>query len=329
MRALIVGLLALAVGLPSSASELVVYSERKEQLLQPLLEQFKAETGITVRLLTDQAAVLIERIAAEGASTRADLLVTVDAGGLYQAAERGLLLPLQSELLDAAIPAHLRDAEGRWFGLSLRARSFVYDSRKLSASELGSYADLADPKWRGKLCLRSSAKVYNQSLVAMMLARLGEAETERIVRGWVANLAAPPFADDSLAISAVVAGRCQVALVNSYYLGRMQKDNPRLPAQLHFADQDGAGTHVNISGAAVVKASKKPAQAQQLLEWLASDRAQELFAAANLEFPAKPGIAVDPVVAAWGSFRQDATPVAESGRRQADAVKLMDRAGWR
>lgn len=313
----------------SAAEELVVYSERKEPLIQPIFARYERETGTKVTWLTDAAPVLIERLAAEGAATRADLFMAVDAGNLWQAAERGLLAKLDAPALEAAIPANLRDPDGRWFALSQRARTIVYSTQRVKPAELSTYEALADPKWKGRLCLRSSKKVYNQSLTATLIARSGAEQTEGVVHGWVANLAAPPFADDTLLVQAIAAGQCDVGIVNTYYLGRLQKDDPALPVTVFWPNQADAGVHVNISGAGVVAASPQKAQAQKLLEWLASDAVQADFARLNLEFPAKPGVAVDPVVAAWGPYKADPVNVVEAGRRQAEAVRLMDRAGWK
>jgi iron(III) transport system substrate-binding protein len=246
-----------------------------------------------------------------------------------QAAAAGVLAALDSPALRAAVPEHLRDPDGRWYGLSMRVRTMVYNPDRVRPEELSSYAALADARWRGKLCLRSSKKVYNQSLVATQIAHRGVDEVEAMVRGWVANLAAPPFADDTLAIRAVAAGQCEVALVNSYYLGRLQAEDPNIKARLHWADQDGHGVHVNISGAGVVASSKRREAAQRLLEWLAGAEAQAKFAQANYEYPVRAGVDLDPIVAAWGSFKADTINVGEAGRLQAQAVKLMDRSGWR
>lgn len=322
-------LIACLVAPSLQAAELVVYTERKEPLVKPIFDRYERETGTRVRLLSDAAPVLIERIAAEGANTRADLFMAVDAGNLWQAAERGLLDATKSPALDAAIPAHLRDPQGRWFALSLRARTLVYSTARVKPAELSTYEALADAKWKGRLCLRSSKKVYNQSLVATMIERLGAERTEKVVRGWVANLATAPFADDTLLANAIAAGQCDVGLVNTYYLGRLQHDTPGFPVQVFWADQAGAGAHVNVSGAGVVAASRNKAEARKFLEWLASDAVQAEFAAVNFETPARPGVKLDPVVAAWGPFRADPVNVSVAGKRQAEAVRLMDRAGWR
>ena len=328
MRVVLLSLL-LACGAASAADELVVYSERKEPLIQPIFATYTQETGVQVKWLTDAAPVLIERLAAEGEATRADLFMAVDAGSLWQAAERGVLLPIASPALEKAIPANLRDPEGQWFALSQRARTIVYSTERVKPDQLSTYEALADPQWKGKLCLRSSKKVYNQSLVATLLARSGAEQVETVVQGWVANLAAPPFADDTLLVQAIAAGQCDVGIVNTYYLGRLIKDDPALPVTVFWPNQADAGVHVNISGAGVVKYSKHKQAAQKFLEWLASDTAQDEFARLNFEYPAKTGIAVDPIVAAWGEFKPDPINVVEAGRRQADAVKLMDRAGWK
>ncbi|WP_200769566.1 extracellular solute-binding protein [Fontimonas thermophila] len=315
----------------AQAAELVVYSARAESLIKPIFERYERERGIKIRYLTDKEAPLIERLRAEGRNTPADLLLTVDAGNLWQAAELGLLRPLQSATLAANIPEHLRDPEGRWYGLSVRARTIVYARDRVQPSDLDSYAALADGRWRGRLCLRTSKKVYNQSLVAMMIAELGMARTEQIVRGWVANLAAPPFASDNEVMDAIVARRCDVGIVNTYYFGRLLREKPELELALFWPDQgeNGRGVHVNVSGAGVTRHAKHPQAAQALLEWLSAGPAQHMFAALNLEYPANPDVPPDPAVAAWGSFRQNPINVAQAGALQAEAVKLMDRVGYR
>lgn len=329
MRLLIVLLLSVLAAQAARADELVVYTERKEPLVRPIFDRYTEETGVTVRILSDSAPVLIARLAAEGANTRADVFMAVDAGSLWQAADKGLLAPLQSTALAANVPAHLRDPQGRWFALSQRARTIVYSSERVQASQLSTYEQLADPMWKGRLCLRSSKKVYNQSLVATMIERLGAARTEEVVRGWVANLATAPFADDTLLANAIAAGQCDVGIINTYYLGRLQHDTPGFPVRVFWPNQADAGVHVNISGAGVVAASKHKAAAQRFLEWLASAEAQADFANVNFEFPVLAGAALDPVVAGWGAFKPDPVNIAVAGHRQAEAVRLMDRAGWR
>ncbi|MEJ2576834.1 MAG: Fe(3+) ABC transporter substrate-binding protein [Gammaproteobacteria bacterium] len=319
-----------ALGLPAAASadEVVVYSARNEHLIKPLFDQYTAETGVEIKFITDKEGPLLQRLKAEGKRTPADMLITVDAGNLWQAAESGVLAAVDSPVLQANVPAHLRDPDNRWFGLSVRARTIAYNTERVAPAELSTYEDLADPKWRGRLCLRTSKKVYNQSLVATLIARHGEPEAEQIVRGWVANLATEPFSNDTKALEAVAAGRCDVTIVNTYYYGRLLKQNPDLNVALFWPNQGGSGVHVNVSGAGITRYAKHPEAAQALLEWLASPAAQQTFAAVNMEYPVNPEVAPDAAVAAWGSFEADRLNVAEAGRLQADAIKLMDRAGY-
>ena len=320
---------ALGTAPAAAAPEVVVYSARNEQLIKPLFDAYTSKTGVGVRFVTDKEGPLLARLQAEGANTPADVLVTVDAGNLWQAGEVGVLAAIDSPVLRANIPAQLRDPGDRWFGLSVRARPLVYSTDRVRAADLVSYEDLADPKWKGRLCLRTSKKVYNQSLVAMMLARLGEAETARVVGGWVTNLATEPFANDNQVMEAIDAGKCDVGIVNTYYFGRLAKERPGLKVAIAWPNQASSGVHVNVSGAGVTRHAKHPDEARQLLEWLSSAEAQGLFASLNLEYPANPAIAPDPAVAAWGSFKADPAHVADAGRLQAAAVMLMDRAGYR
>jgi iron(III) transport system substrate-binding protein len=332
MRMSMLVALAALLAIPATAwpaSEVTVYSARIEQLIRPLFDAFTRHSGIGVRFITDKEGPLLERLRTEGANTSADLLLTVDAGNLWQAAESGLLQPVRSAALEANIPAHLRDSRGLWFGLSVRARTIVYNSGRVKPPELSTYEDLASPKWKGRVCLRTSKKVYNQSLVAMLLAQHGEATTQRIVRGWVDNLAAPVFADDTMMMDAIAAGQCDVGIVNTYYFGRLKQKSPELPLALYWPNQGSSGVHVNISGAGVTRHAKNRAGAIELLEWLSSPAAQRLYADANLEYPANPVVEPDPLVASWGTFKQNPINVAKAGELQSAAVKLMDRAGYR
>lgn len=310
-------------------TNLTVYSARNEQLIGPMLAQYQElHPEVKVSLVTGSAGPLLERLRAEAETSPADVLITVDAGNLWEAAQTGLLAALDSPALEAAIPAHLRDPDLQWVGLSVRARTIVHHPQRAPASSLSSYAALAEPEWKGRLCLRTSKKVYNQSLVAMLIAENGEEQTESIVRGWVENLAAPPFSNDTAVLKAIAAGQCDVGIVNTYYYGRLLRENPELPLAIFWPDQDGAGVHVNVSGAGVLKASDRAQAAQQLVEWLASAQAQTDFAGMNLEYPANPAVEAVPAVADWGSFKPNLINVNEAGRLQATAVKLMDRAGY-
>lgn len=312
-----------------AAPTLVVYSARNEQLIKPVFDAYTRETGVEVRFTTGDAAVLIERLAAEGRNSPADLLMTVDAGELWNATQRGLLQPVKSATLMGNVPAHLRDPGGRWFGLSMRARTIFYSPQRVNPKTLSTYEALAQPAWKGRLCLRTSKKVYNQSLVAMMIARDGEATTEQVVRGWVANLAADVFPNDTVLLEAIAAGQCDVGIANTYYFGRIIKERPDFPVRVFWANQASGGVHVNISGAGVAKYSRNVAAATRFLEWLSGPKVQAHFAAVNMEYPVNPAAAVDPIVKSWGSFEPSLGSIAEAGRLQPAAVRLMDRAGYR
>jgi len=313
----------------AAAETLVVYSARNEQLIKPVFDAYTRETGVEIRFTTGDAAVLIERLAAEGRNSPADVLLTVDAGELWNAAQRGLLRPVRSSVLERNVPAHLRDPGHSWFGLSQRARTIVYSPQRVDARKLGTYEALAAPEWKGRLCLRTSKKVYNQSLVATMIAAHGERETEQVVRGWVANLATDVFANDTQLLEAIAAGQCDVGIVNTYYYGRIVKERADFPVKLFWANQGAGGTHVNISGAGVTKHSRNAAAATRFLEWLSAGKAQQHFAAVNMEYPANPAAAIDPLVASWGKFKASPVNISAAGRLQPAAVRLMDRAGYR
>lgn len=316
---------------PAFAEELVVYSARKEHLIQPLFEAYTKETGVEIKYVTDKAGPLLQRLKAEGKNTPADLLLTVDAGNLWHAANEGLLQPVDSPVLNDNVPANLRDTENRWFGLSLRARTIVYSTERVKPEELSTYAALGDPEWKGRLLLRTSKKVYNQSLVAMMIAEYGVGETEKTVRNWVANLAAAPFSNDTKTMEAIVAGQGDVAIVNTYYFGRLLRKNPDLKLALYWPNQNtpGSGVHVNVSGGGVTAHAKNPEAATRFLEWLSSAKAQNLFADANLEYPVNPAVKTNAEVAAWGTFTPSPFNLTKAGELQEAAIRLMDRAGYR
>lgn len=314
-------------------AEVVVYSARNEQLIKPLFDAYSKESGVTITFVTDKEGPLLARLKSEGENTPADLLITVDAGNLWQAKQEGLLQAVDSATLQHNVPEHLRDPDNYWFGLSVRARTLFYNPNQVKVEQLSTYQALADKTWEGRLCLRSSKKVYNQSLVAMMIAKDGEAATEQVVKGWVKNLAAPPFPDDTKLLEAVGAGLCAVGIANTYYYGRLMKDHPELPIKIFWPNQSvtgqqGEGVHVNVAGAGVTRYARNRKQAVKLLEWMSSAKAQNLFADDNMEYPVNPAIQPAATVAAWGSFKPNLINVAKAGELQAQAVKLMDRAGY-
>ena len=312
----------------SDATTLTIYTSRKEHLVKPLFDRYSEETGVNIRYITDKAGPLIQRLKAEGATTPADMLITVDVGNLWQAAELDLLKPSESTTLDTNIPTELREADNRWVGLSVRARTIVYSTDRVKPEDLSTYEDLADSKWQGRLCLRTSKKVYNQSLIASMIQGIGANQTEQVVKGWVANLATAPFSNDTKAMEAVLSGQCDATIVNTYYFGRLKRDNPDLALALFWPNQDNRGVHINVSGAGVTKHAKQPEAALKLLEWFTMAEAQAQLAEANQEYPANANVEPAAEVASWGDFKADAVNVEAAGRLQADAVKLMDRAGY-
>jgi iron(III) transport system substrate-binding protein len=278
---------------------------------------------------------LIERIKSEGANTPADVLMTVDAGNLWRAQEAGLLQPISSKELQAAVPNNLRDSRGHWFGLSKRARVIVYNKSRVKPSQLSTYEDLANPKWKGRLIIRSSSNVYNQSLVGSMLAVHGGKKTEDWAKGVVANFANPPKGNDTAQIKDVAAGSADLTIVNTYYVVRLMESKKPEDREIaskigvFFPNQRDRGTHVNISGGGVVKNSDNRAAAILFLEYLVSPEAQAILAKGNNEYPVRAGVAVDPLVASLGKFKEDRLNASVYGRNNAEALKLMDRAGWK
>ena len=311
---------------------IVVYSSRNEHLIQPVFALFTEQTGIDVKYTTDKAGVLIERIKAEGKNTPADVLITVDAGTLGYAAQQGIFQTLDSAVVAERVPAYLRDDNDYWTGLSLRARTIVYSTQRVNPEQLSSYQDLGSSQWQGRVCLRTSKKVYNQSLVAMLIAEQGEAKAESIVSSWVDNLAIPPTSNDTKLMDAILAGQCDVGIINTYYFGRLQEKQESLPLALFWPNQteeENSGVHVNVAGVGILKHSKNAAQAKRLVEWLVSDSAQALFAGVNKEYPINDSVKVNPQVASWGRFKQNPLPLSQAYLLQPAAVKLMDRAGYK
>jgi len=317
------------------AGEVNVYSGRKEALIKPLLERFTAATGIAVNLVTGKSDQLHVRLLAEGRNSPADMLITADAGNLHRAKMAGLLQTVDSALLRERIPARYRDPDGTWFGLSLRARVIIYAPDRVDRGALSTYEALADPRWKGRIVVRSSGNVYNQSLIASLIAAHGVAATETWARGLVANFARSPKGGDTDQIRAVAAGEADVAIANTYYYARLvasakNGDKAVVKAtRLFFPNQNGRGAHVNVSGAGVTAHAKNRDDAIRLLEFMASDEGQRLFAELNHEFPVRDGIARSAVVSGWGAFKADPLALAVLGENNAEALRLADRAGWR
>ena len=308
--------------------DLQVYSARHYDLEDAFVE-FEEQTGLSVDFIYGDDTELLERLKAEGDETPADLFVTVDAGNLWNAADQGELAPVDSTALRDAIPEAYRDSQDRWFGLALRARTVAYNPDNVDPAELDTedtYAGLTDPKWRGRLCMRDSTEAYTQSLVASLIDLHGREETLAIVEGWLDN-DVEIMSNDILLLEALDAGTCDVALVNHYYYARELEEKPDMNVELFWASQDGAGTHVNVSGAGVVRASDAPAKAQQLLEWLATD-GQQAFVGGNHEYPVNPEVAPDDVVAGFGEFEAMPLNAEAYGSLNAEAVDLLAEAGY-
>jgi iron(III) transport system substrate-binding protein len=323
------------VGSISAAAEVNIYSAREENLIKPILDRYSAQTGTKVNLITGGADELIKRLELEGANSPADLLLTVDVGRLLRAKEAGLLQSVESSILEDVIPAQYRDSSGQWFAVSLRSRVIVYDKARVDPAQLSSYEALVDPKWKGKICVRSSTNIYNQSMTAAMLSHSGVAATEQWARGLVANFARNPQGGDRDQIAAIAAGQCELALVNTYYLAGMLKSavgNDKRTAEsvgVFWPNQQDRGAHINISGAGVTKSAKNRDAAVALLEFMVSEEAQRWYADTNDEFPVRAGIPVSDILRSWGDFKADSIPLEQLGVHNAEAVRLMDRAGWK
>lgn len=311
-----------------------VYSHRHYEADQRLFDRFTESTGIEVNVVTGSADELITRLENEGDASPADVLVTVDAGRLHRAKTRNLLQPVQSELLEENVPSHLRDRDDQWFGLTRRARIVVYHRERVDSTALSTYEALAEPEWEDRVLIRSSANVYNQSLLASLVAHLGPDRAEEWAAGIVENMAREPSGGDTDQVEGVAAGVGDVAVVNTYYVARLaasdDPDERRVAEQVgvFFPNQDGRGAHVNVSGAGVTRHAPNPDNAVRLLEFLTGDAAQRIFARANHEYPVKAGVEWSEPLRRWGEFRADTLDLTVLGENNAQAVRIFDRVGW-
>jgi iron(III) transport system substrate-binding protein len=308
-----------------------VYSARHYGALEKVFGEFTKQTGITVRLSTGTSQSLLERLRADGAQSPADAFLVVDAGTAQIAAAENLLQPVSTETLKNAIPAEYRDPQGRWFGVTRRVRTIMYNPAKIKPSELSTYAALADRKWRGRLCMRPATHVYTISLVSNLIANLGEKEAERVVRGWVANR--PTFIDsDERILLTVAAGKCDVAITNTYYLANLLKKDPAFPVKPFFANQNESGVAVNLTAIGVTANAPNKDYAIQLIEWLAV-RGQAIDATGivggNSEFPITDAAPRTKEVADFGAFKMDSAAVLKYGATQSQTLKLLERAGYK
>jgi iron(III) transport system substrate-binding protein len=327
--------LAIAAGNAATAQEQVnVYSARQETLIQPQIEAFTEATGIVVRLVTGGSDALIERIRTEGVNSPADVLLTVDVGRLVRAKDAGVVRPVESEILNANIPSQYRDASGYWYGLGLRSRVIFYAPDRVDVVDLSTYESLADPMWRDRVCIRSSSNVYNQSLLASMVAHLGGEAAEAWAAGVVANMARVPQGGDRDQILAVAAGECDIAVANTYYFARMLNGTPEQreatsQVRLFWPNQEGRGAHMNISGGAVTVNAPNPENALKFLEFLTTPEAQQIYASSVFEYPVRPGVELADTLVDFGPFKADSVDLESVAAHQSDALRIFDRVGWR
>ena len=317
-----------------AAGEVNLYSYRQPFLIEPMLDEFTKQTGVKVNVVFAKKG-MVEKIKAAGANNPADAVLTVDVGRLDALTKAGLLDPVDSAILDESIPAHLRHPEGFWFGLTTRARIALVSRERMQSGEIETLADLADPKLRGRICTRSGKHVYNVALIASVIAHEGEAAAEQWLAGVRDNLARKPQGNDRAQAKGIYEGVCDVAISNHYYMGKMAT-NEEKPEQkdwanavrAQFLDQDGRGNHVNISGAAVIKDAKNRDNAVALLEFLAGDKAQSMYATVNFELPVKAGVGTDPYIESWGPFKADSLSLETIARHREAATKLVDKVGF-
>ncbi len=335
MHATRITLLTLLTTCLVHAEEVVnVYSARHYDTDDTIYDEFTAKTGIKVNLISASSDALIERLQREGKRSPADVFITVDAGRLFQAEQKDIFQPISSPVLSRQIPANLRHPEGLWFGLTKRARIILRSKERTNKGEISNYEDLADPKWKGKVLIRSSSNVYNQSLVGSIIEAQGKSNAETWCKGVVANMARPPQGGDRDQIKGVAAGEGDVAVANSYYFARMLSGTPEereaaSKVEVVFPNQKNRGTHVNLSGVGVVKAAPNKANAIKFIEFLSGDRAQEVFAKGNNEYPVAPSAQTIPVLKDFGAFKEDQVNAAKFGNNNTEAIRMMDRAGWR
>ena len=331
---LYITLSSLFTQLAHAQDELNVYSARKEAYIKPLLDQFSERYDVKVNLITSKADALIERLKNEGENSPADVLITTDAGRLHRAKESGLLRDIASDQFADSVPEQYRDPENFWFGLSLRLRVIVYSNDRVDPENLSTYEQLTDPMWKNRICIRSSNNIYNQSLVASLVSHHGVEETQSWANQFVENFARKPQGGDRDQVKAVASGQCDLAVVNSYYLGKMLIGNDEEIAaadkvSLYWPNQADRGTHVNISGIGVTKHAKHPKLATQLIEFLYTDEAQAWYGDVNLEYPVRNNLTTNTILEDWGPFKADTLNLSELGNLNATAVQIMDRAKWR
>lgn len=319
----------------SNNNEINLYTDRHYESDEKLYEEFTKDTGIKVNVVKGDSDELIERLHREGKDTQADLFITADAGRLYRAKERGLLQAVNSETLFNNIPENLRDKDNNWYGLTMRARVLVYDKDKIKPEQLSTYEDLTDPKWKGKVLVRSSSAIYNQSLIASFIAVNGEEAAREWAKGIVSNLAREPKGNDRDQAKAVVAGEGDVAIMNTYYIGLMSNSSDPEEVKVaqkvgvFFPNQNTTGTHVNVSGVGLTKNTKNKENAIKFMEFLSSEKAQKQFAEANFEYPANPKVEAAELLKSWGNFKRQTVDLSKLGEYNKKAQEIMNEVGWK
>ncbi|MBM3346531.1 MAG: Fe(3+) ABC transporter substrate-binding protein [Betaproteobacteria bacterium] len=325
-----------STGVYAQQKVLNLYTARHYQTDEALYTGFTKQTGIAINRIEGGEDALFERIKNEGANSPADVFITVDIGRIWRADQAGIFAPVKSAVLEARIPASYRDPAGNWFGFSARARVIAYNKAAVKAGELANYEDLADPKWKNAVCIRTSTHPYNLSLMASLIAHNGEARTEEWVKGLTANLARSPKGGDTDQLMGAAAGECKIAVANTYYIARLMRSarpNEKAAAEklgLVFPNQASRGTHMNISGGGMLKNAPHKDAAVKFLEYLAGDEAQRYFAEGNNEWPTVRGVKIsNPALAAMGEFKADAINVAQLGNNQPAAQRIADRVGFK
>ncbi len=321
--------------LNQQSGEVNLYTDRHYDTDQELFDLFEEETGIKVNVVTGKSDELIERLAREDADTEADLLITADAGRLYRAKDEGLLQSVSSEVLEANVPENLRDKDEEWYALTVRGRVIVYSKDRVDPSELSTYDDLTSEKWNGKILVRASSNIYNQSLLASMIAINGEEAAKEWAAGVVNNMARDPQGNDRAQATAVVAGEGDLAIMNTYYIGKMLNSSDPEEVKVaenigvFFPDQDGSGTHINVSGIGLTKHAKNNENAIKLMEFLTSEKAQKSFAEANYEYPVNPEVEASDLLKSWGEFKPQNIDLSLLGEYNTQAVKIFNEVGWK
>jgi len=326
----VVGLSVAMAGNALANGEVNIYSYRQPFLIKPMLNAFTHQTGIKTNVVFAPKG-MITRLQKEGRNSPADMILTVDIGRINDAVEAGVLQPVKSEKLTANIPAHDRDPSGLWFGLTRRARIVYASKERVKPGELSTYEGLADAKWKGRICIRSSKHVYNVALLASLVAHHGEKKAEEWAKGLKANLARKPQGNDRAQVKAIHAGECDISLGNSYYMGKMLTNEKQIgwaeSVNVFFPNQDGRGAHMNISGAGVTKHAPRKDNAVKLLEFLSGDLAQKMYAEQNFEYPVKPGVPWSGLVESWGKFKADSIDMIKVAKNRPAAIKIFDRVG--